>query len=95
MSLKNNHTNIVEFPKTVNKEFREQQKNIQTTVTTLETIYTTAKCWENVTILPQDLEVLANFGETLKFSPTVSARLISALANQIIKLNHLEEEYLP
>ena len=86
-------SNVIEFPKTKNQHFREQQKSIKQTIDIIETGMTHAKHWENLPILPKDLAVLSNFGETIQFSPIVSARLISVLASQIIKLNLINEEY--
>ena len=48
--------------------------------------------WDTYTFLPGDLEMLALFGERMKFDPTVSARLISKLAEFIARLSRTLED---
>ena len=43
--------------------------------------------WDMYTFLPNDLEMLALFGETMRFDPKVSSRLISKLAEFIARLS--------
>lgn len=53
--------------------------------------------WDTYTLLADDLEILALYGETMKFDPLVASRLVSKLADFIARmsttLNELEEPF--
>ncbi len=83
-------TNIISFPKTINKEFQTQITLIENTVKELSNAMH-IPCWDKVTVIPRDIKILAEFGETITFPSHTAARLITVLANQIIKLE-LEKE---
>lgn len=83
---------IINFPGVKNKQVKEQQMLIQICTNTVEAILQMPH-WEAVTLQKQELEVLADFGETISFSPDVASKLISLLANQILKQT-LEEDFI-
>ena len=76
------------------KKALEQQTKMKRTEATLNLLLG-GNAWDKYTFLPDDLEMLALFGERMKFDPTVSSRLISKLAEFIMRLstslNELEE----
>lgn len=90
---KNNFTNVIPFPNAKqNQQFKEQQQEINGLYNRLETAFD-LPCWDKVPcLLPCDIDILANFGETIKFSPHIAARVITTLAKQIKQSNLIEEE---
>ena len=84
-----NQNNVVEFPGVENRELREQKKRLAQIIVGIETKMN-YPYWDIVSFDDRELQALANFGETLKFTPLVASRLASNLANQILKKS-LEE----
>lgn len=82
---------IINFPNTNNKQVQQQQEQIQRTQNTLNTLLE-CKSFGPIPLLPQDIEVLAEFGDTMQFSPIVAKKLIQAMAKQLNQL-HDEEVY--
>ena len=78
------------------KEVLEQQVKMKRTEATLNLLLG-SKTWDQYTFITDDLEMLALFGEQMKFDPKVSARLIAKLAEFIARLNktmlEMEELY--
>ena len=73
------------------KKALEQQTKMKRTEATLNLLLG-GNAWDKYTFLPDDLEMLALFGERMKFDPTVSARLISKLAEFIARLSRTLED---
>ena len=78
------------------KEVLEQQVKMKRTEATLNLLLG-SKTWDQYTFITDDLEMLALFGETMKFDPLVASRLISKLAEFIARINktmlEMEELY--
>ena len=78
------------------KEVLEQQIKMKRTEATLNLLLG-ANAWDQYTFINDDLEMLALFGETMKFDPKVASRLISKLAEFIARINktmlEMEELY--
>ena len=87
-----NHTNIIQFPNTKNENFELQRKKINIAVNTIDALMHVPN-WDNAFIDDEVLQVLSEFGETLKFHPNTAARLISVLASQNLK-QRLEEDFV-
>ena len=68
------------------KEVLEQQIKMKRTEATLNVLLG-SKTWDQYTFITDDLEMLALFGETMKFDPKVASRLISKLADFIARLS--------
>jgi len=84
---------VILFPKVakakVTKEAKaviEQQVKMKRTEATLNLLLG-SKTWDQYTFITDDLEMLALFGETMKFDPKVASRLISKLAEFIARLS--------
>ena len=84
---------VIVFPKVpkakVSKEAKEvlqQQIKMRRTESTLNVLLG-SKTWDQYTFITDDLEMLALFGETMKFDPKVASRLISKLAEFIARLS--------
>ena len=73
------------------KNALEQQVKMRRTEATLNLLLG-SKTWDQYTFIPDDLEMLALFGETMKFDQKVSARLISKLAEFIARLSRALED---
>ena len=89
---------IIVFPKVpkakLTKEAKavlEQQVKMKRTEATLNLLLG-ANTWDQYTFITDDLEMLALFGETMKFDPKVASRLISKLADFIARLSRTLEE---
>ena len=91
---------VIVFPKAkVTKETKKalEVQNKKIGVEAKLNLFIGDKNWDTYTLLADDLEILAIYGETMKFNPMVSARLISKLAEFIVRmsatLNEMEEPY--
>ena len=82
---KRNQNNVVQFPGRESREFSKQKKDLAVLIVDLEKRYTVGG-WDIQTFHDKDLEMLANFGETISFSPVTSQRLIANLASEVFKL---------
>ena len=89
---------VIVFPKVpkakVTKEAKavlEQQTKMKRTEATLNLLMG-GNAWDQYTFITDDLEMLALFGETMKFDPKVASRLISKLADFIARLSRTLEE---
>ena len=90
---KRNQNNVVQFPGRENRELSKQKKNLVRLIVELEKIYTVGG-WDIQPFHDKDLEMLANFGETISFSPVTSQRLIANLASEVFKLRqNMEDPY--
>ena len=85
---------VIVFPKTpkakVTKETKNalaQQTKMKRTEATLNLLLGSNHNWDLYTFTTDDLHMLSLFGETMKFDPKVSARLISKLAEFIARLS--------
>lgn len=86
MEKENKHTNVIAFPNSRNEKFEQQREEITRCVNSITTAMD-LPMWDKMYILPSDISTLAEFGETIKFAPQTSARLISVLATQIKRSN--------
>ena len=68
------------------KKALEEQTKMKRTEATLNLLLG-SKTWDQYTFITDDLEMLALFGETMKFDPKVASRLISKLAEFIARLS--------
>ena len=95
---------IIVFPKVPvakvtqeTKEALELQTKMRRTESTLNLLLG-SNTWDNYVFLPDDLHMLSLFGETMKFDPKVSARLIAKLAEFIARMSktmlEMEEPFL-
>ena len=82
---KRNQNNVVQFPGRENRELSKQKKNLAILIVDLEKRYSVGG-WDIQPFHDKDLEMLANFGETISFSPVTSQRLIANLASEVFKL---------
>ena len=91
---KRNQNNVVQFPGRENREFSKQKKDLAILIVELEKRYTVGG-WDIQPFHDKDLEMLANFGETISFSPITSQRLIACLCTELIKhrLENMEDPY--
>ena len=78
------------------KEVLEQQVKMKRTEATLNLLLG-SNTWDQYTFTTDDLHMLSLFGETMKFDPKVSARLIAKLAEFIARMSktmlEMEEPY--
>ena len=88
---KRNQNNVVQFPGRENRELSKQKKNLAILIVDLEKRYTVGG-WDIQPFHDKELEILANFGETISFSPVTSQRLIANLASEVFKLRQNIEE---
>ena len=90
---KRNQNNVVQFPGPENREFSKQKKSLVLLIVELEKRFK-EPLWDIQPFHDKDLEMLANFGETISFSPVTSQRLIANLASEVFKLRqNMEEPY--
>ena len=90
---KRNQNNVVQFPGPENREFSKQKKSLVLLIVELEKRFK-GPLWDIQPFHDKDLEMLANFGETISFSPVTSQRLIANLASEVFKLRqNMEEPY--
>ena len=94
MHPERNQNNVIEFPKAENKEFRKQKQDLVGLVLTMEKLMNTTG-WDIAPITAKTIEHLAQFGETISFSPKTSQRLIACLCSELIKyrLDNKDEPY--
>lgn len=85
-------TNVIAFPnQKTNAAFEAQEEELNRCFNTI-TAAMELPCWDKLpNLLPQDLETLSEFGETIQFAPQVSARLISTMA-KIIRNQQIMED---
>ena len=88
---KRNQNNVVQFPGRENREFSKQKKDLAILIVELEKKYTVGG-WDIQPFHDKELEILANFGETISFSPVTSQRLIANLAGEVFKLRQNMED---
>ena len=88
---KRNQNNVVQFPGRENREFSKQKKSLAVLMVELEKRMT-GPLWDIQPFQDKELEILANFGETISFSPVTSQRLIANLASEVFKLRQNIEE---
>jgi len=94
MHPERNQNNVIEFPKAENKEFRDQKKDLVGLVLTIEKLMNTTG-WHIAPITAKAIEHLAQFGETISFSPKTSQRLIACLCSELVqyRLDNKDEPY--
>ena len=94
---------VIVFPKTPKAKVTKETKNVlelqakmKRTESTLNLLLG-SKTWDMYTFTTDDLHMLSLFGETMKFDPKVSARLIAKLAEFIARMSktilEMEEPY--
>ena len=95
LHAKRNQNNIIQFPGgKENKEVRKQKNDLVALTLTIEKLMN-APFWDVAPITAKAIEQLAQFGETISFSPKTSQRLIACLCSELLKhrLNDTEDFY--
>ena len=89
-----NQNNVVQFPGVENKEVRKQKNDLLGLVLTVEKLMNSTG-WDVTPLTAKAIEQLAQFGETISFSPKTSQRLIACLCTELIKyrLDTTEDPY--
>ena len=89
-----NQNNVIQFPGKENKEVRKQKNDLVVLTLTIEKLMN-APGWDVTPITTKAIEQLAQFGETISFSPITSQRLIACLCTELIKhrLDNTEDPY--
>jgi len=82
--------NVIQFPNTENKELMQQKKRMAGLNLSIERKMS-EPFWDLLNFSDEELQMLANFGETVKFSKLVASRLASNLATQILR--NRQEDY--
>lgn len=86
-------SNVIQFPNgKKNKQACEHEKHIASLALTIQQKMEHEK-FSQLPLLMEEISMLANYGETIKFSPLTQQRLISVLAETIIR-NSISEELL-
>ena len=84
--------NIYEFPNSENRELMEQKKRLAQIIVKIETKMQ-LPYYDVLSFDDEELQAMANFGETIKFAKqNTASRVMSVLANDILKKR--DEEYL-
>tara|TARA_X000001388_G_scaffold66645_1_gene53535 strand:+ start:266 stop:547 length:282 start_codon:yes stop_codon:yes gene_type:complete len=87
---KRNQNNIVNFPGVKNPFLDKHKRNlVNHTVSIAEKM--TMDNWHHNSINNNELQILSNHGETIKFAPEVAARLIAVLSTTLIRNKILED----
>ena len=91
---KRNQNNVIQFPGKENKEVRKQKNDLIVLTLTIEKLMN-ARGWDVTPLTAKGIEQLAQFGETISFSPKTSQRLIACLCTELIKyrLDTTEDPY--
>ena len=89
-----NQNNVVMFKDGLeNKKKTEAEERLKLTINSIDTKMQ-QPYWDALVFDDIELELLSNFGETIKFpSETTAARAASVLANYILK-TRTEEDYI-
>ena len=84
---------VIVFPKVPKAKVSKETKEVldlQTKKNRIEAslnLMIGSSTWDKYIFLAEDLEMLALYGETMKFDPKVASRLISKLAEFIARLS--------
>ena len=84
---------VILFPKIPKAKITKETKNALAQQTKMKRTEATlnlllgGNAWDKYTFLTDDLEMLALFGDRMKFDPKVASRLISKLAEFIARLS--------
>ena len=94
---------VIVFPKVPKSKITEETKNALELQTKMKRTEATlnlllgSNTWDQYTFTTDDLHMLSLFGETMKFDPKVSSRLIAKLAEFIARMSktmlEMEEPY--
>jgi hypothetical protein len=85
-----NQNNVVEFPNSENRELLEQKKTLAETVKSIEDKMN-APYWDVLLFSDKELQVMANFGETIKFAERTASRIAAVLSTFILKKQSEED----
>ena len=91
MSISKITTNIFQFPGKENRELTKQKKRLAVMLMQIDGKMN-EPYWDILDLSDLELQALANFGETMKFTPIVASRLASVLAASILKKQNEEYE---
>ena len=91
MNPQRNQNNVVQFPTTENKEFKDQKRDLVGLTLKMEKLMN-EKIWDVAPISAYDIELLGQFGEGLTFTPLTAQRLIANLATELNKYRLQEED---
>jgi len=91
MTWKNrNQNNVIEFPNAENRELMEQKKTLAETVLSIEKKMD-CPYWDIQMFHDKELQVMANFGETIKFTEKTASRIAAVLSTFILKKQSEED----
>ena len=91
MSISKITSNVFQFPGKENRELAKQKKRLAVMLVQIDAKMN-MPCWDILDLSDLELQALANFGETMKFTPIVASRLASVLAASILKKQNEEYE---
>ena len=91
MRISKRTTNVFQFPGKESRELAKQKKRLAVMLLQIDGKMN-MPCWDILDLSDLELQALANFGETMKFTPTVASRLASVLAASILKKQNEEYE---
>ena len=91
MSISKITSNIFQFPGKENRELAKQKKRLAVMLVQIDGKMN-EPYWDILDLSDLELQALANFGETMKFTPIVASRLASVLASSILKKQNEEYE---
>ena len=91
MSISKITTNIFQFPGKENRELTKQKKRLAVMLMQIDGKMN-EPYWDILDLSDLELQALANFGETMKFTPIVASRLASVLASSILQKQNEEYE---
>ena len=86
-------SNVIQFPDVQkNQALDEHERSVTLLASTVE-LKMDQSNWDKMILIDDEIKMLSNYGETLKFAPTTAARLISVLATTLIRNNLMEDIY--
>ena len=91
MHKERKQNNVIQFPKAENPKLKKQKNDLVALTLTIEKIMN-QKVWEFAPISDHNMELLAQFGEGITFTPLTAQRLIANLATELNKYRLQEED---
>jgi hypothetical protein len=84
-------SNVIQFPNVQkNQALDEHEKIIANLAFTVQQKMDSSS-WSKLPLIDDEVKMLSNYGETIKFAPDISARLIAVLATQLIRNSFMED----
>ncbi len=91
MHKERKQNNVIQFPTAENPELKKQKNDLVALTLTIEKIMK-QPMWEFAPISAHNMELLAQFGEGLTFTPQTAQRLIANLATELVRYRLEKEE---